>query len=606
DPEKFSPKKKPATKITIKELTFNGLLSQQVKTKAETPLSEAEKAQPLAWQPLMNLLWTELKVDVIATAGNKIIGEKWQDPEIFRPYQDIAALYFHGSGDSAELWLEIEVSPWVTFIDGIGDDDKDGFREFYGKLSASAIDGPTMAKAYQWVTDVYAKKELTREEIVDWANVLASYWYPTLNTDIVAMGENLQWPIAETEKEVVSSLKGKVFKNPSVLIRGVPINKPLYMIFMVEQQAATAPAVKKDSAAASAGVQTPAGPKHADTTISVNFTENNKRWKAEVQPFGTYEKWYTVQAPINEQLKAILAKYTKEQVAITGLDGWLFFRRCLEYSLAKDLEKQPVDKNPVPHLVAFKKYCDAHGMNLLFVPVPNKEELYYEKLGIKGTKPETIISPYGRKLLAELQAQGVEVIDLLPVLKQAQKEDGKSAENVFQTHDTHWTGRGMHAAAQAIAERIKQYSWYKDFKPSFVNYTFKDTTFERLGDIIGKLPDTAKSAYKPARLKAQQVKLPDGTLYKPNSAGPILLIGDSFTGTFELIDCKSAGVGSHVAQLTSLPVDIATSWGGGPLVVNKAIKGKKESLASKRLIIYMMTARDLYDYSQGWEALDAK
>ncbi|GAF94827.1 unnamed protein product, partial [marine sediment metagenome] len=50
-------------------------------------------------------------------------------------------------------------------------------------------------------------------------------------------------------------------------------------------------------------------------------------------------------------------------------------------------------------------------------------------------------------------------------------------------------------------------------------------------------------------------------------------------------------------------VDIITSWGGGPLVRNKMIRARKDDMHVKRLVVYLMAARDLYNYSLGWEKL---
>jgi len=83
-------------------------------------------------------------------------------------------------------------------------------------------------------------------------------------------------------------------------------------------------------------------------------------------------------------------------------------------------------------------------------------------------------------------------------------------------------------------------------------------------------------------------------------------MGDSFTGVFEIVDCKGAGVGAHIAEKTSLPVDIITSWGGGPLVREKMLRARQKNLSEKRVVVYMMVSRDLYNYSQGWSALELK
>ena len=67
-----------------------------------------------------------------------------------------------------------------------------------------------------------------------------------------------------------------------------------------------------------------------------------------------------------------------------------------------------------------------------------------------------------------------------------------------------------------------------------------------------------------------------------------MLIGDSFTGVFELVDCKSAGMGAHIAAATGIPVDIITSWGGGPLVRDKMLRARSNNLCEEK-------ARDLPD-----------
>jgi hypothetical protein len=45
------------------------------------------------------------------------------------------------------------------------------------------------------------------------------------------------------------------------------------------------------------------------------------------------------------------------------------------------------------------------------------------------------------------------------------------------------------------------------------------------------------------------------------------------------------------------------SWGGGPNVRHKLLRRGVDALARKRLVIWMMTARDLYHYWEDWEPL---
>ena len=96
---------------------------------------------------------------------------------------------------------------------------------------------------------------------------------------------------------------------------------------------------------------------------------------------------------------------------------------------------------------------------------------------------------------------------------------------------------------------------------------------------------------------------PDGTLYEDNPDSPVVVLGDSYTGVYELIDCQHAGVSAHLARALGRPVDLVMSYGGGPNVRQTLMRAGPEVLGKKRLVIWMMTARDLNDFQDGWEPL---
>jgi hypothetical protein len=48
------------------------------------------------------------------------------------------------------------------------------------------------------------------------------------------------------------------------------------------------------------------------------------------------------------------------------------------------------------------------------------------------------------------------------------------------------------------------------------------------------------------------------------------------------------------------------SYGGGPNVREKLLRRGVDKLGSKKLVIWMMTARDLYDHAEGWPRTDKK
>ncbi|MBN1128068.1 MAG: hypothetical protein JXA71_03735 [Chitinispirillaceae bacterium] len=560
---------------------------------------------PLAWDPLQNRLWEITKTDLFGNITSAVNGEKWADPSVFLPYQEIVAAYLHGNGDSVSLWVKIEFKPWVRFLDGITDEDRDGFREMYGMVSLASVDAVLFRKAIHWIRTDYTRTVLTNEQVVDWANVLASYWYPKLNTDIVDMTGQSEWPNDATEKKIRRELKNFPPVHPAVVIRGNPYGKKIYNVYVVDLPQAPAPAEPVPALEAGPAV---AFPQEKNSAISDGFRKNNARFEQELITFGIYQEWAKKEQPFRTSIGAYVNSLPKEQLGFAGKDGWLFFRGEIDYLNGGDLTAQAKGKNPLPVLREFKSYLDRNNISLLFCVVPNKSDVYYEKLPVDApADPGVIINPWGRKFLSDLENAGIEVVDLLPDFLAAKKGDAKNREALYQKNDTHWTLRGLLVAARLIAGRIKQYPWYRELENGKVAFSLKDTVCFRLGDIVDRMPESDRRGYPADRMAAQQVLNPDGSLYKASRPdAPIMLIGDSFTGVFELIDCKGAGVGAHIAAECGVPVDVITSWGGGPLVRDKMLRARKNDLPKKRLVVYLMVARDLFNYSQSWLPMESK
>jgi alginate O-acetyltransferase complex protein AlgJ len=599
NPVRFDPEKqKPDIKkvYTIDQMTFNGALINPVNSIDELPLSKQELGQPLAWEPLMEELWKNMVFDGLKQISSKINSQKWGDPSIFKPYQEVVAAYIH-QNQNQEIWVEVEFKYWVDFLENITDNDNDGIKEIYGKLNIKDLkDEPKFNKSMKWIQEEYTKKELSKNEIIDWFNVLASYWYPTLNTDMVEVTEKTVWPDKNTERPVKRDMGSVTIENPTVIIRGVPHEKPIYNIFVVKgvdnkgQENINTDTIETFE-------------KSLDTALSRNFVENNIRFARELQKNGgSYPKWYEQQKDFIDAQKKLLKEGNPDIMGIVGVDNWLFFKKSLEYTTAKGLLNQKDDRDAFKHIVEFNKYLENRNIDMIFVPMPSKVEVYPEKLFNDIEPPNCgIIQPYGRQFLSELQKAGVEVIDVLPRYLEAKSQDTANGY-LYQKHDTHWRNRALQITAEAISQRLKEYSWYSEAEKH--EYKKDVVQFKRQGDIVSRLPDSLQSNYPPANLTGAKIYNKEDKPFSRQPDAEIMLIGDSFTGVFELIDCKSAGIGANIAYKSSLPLDIVTSWGGGPLVRAKMLRTREKYLGNKKVIIYLMVDRDLYNYSQGWQSIN--
>ena len=145
-------------------------------------------------------------------------------------------------------------------------------------------------------------------------------------------------------------------------------------------------------------------------------------------------------------------------------------------------------------------------------------------------------------------------------------------------------------------------TWYAELAKHRRAYDMKETSFTRFGDLQSRLPEAEQKKYVPETLVAHQVMM-SGAKYDDDADSPVVLLGDSFTGVYQLTDAEHAGVSAHVARGIGYPLDLVMSYGGGPNVRQKLLRRGVEALGSKKLVIWMMTARDLYNYWEDWESL---
>ena len=111
------------------------------------------------------------------------------------------------------------------------------------------------------------------------------------------------------------------------------------------------------------------------------------------------------------------------------------------------------------------------------------------------------------------------------------------------------------------------------------------------------------SAEPKAKAKAKRAPNPAMAKIEDVAGLPrVLLIGDSYLGVYQKISPRAAGFSSYLSSTLSVPVSVVMGWGGGPEAPKKLSDRGPQALEGRRLVVWVMSVRDLFQFPGGWSA----
>ncbi len=303
------------------------------------------------------------------------------------------------------------------------------------------------------------------------------------------------------------------------------------------------------------------------------------------------------------------------QKAIVGRDGWILHSGEVRYLTAgtyvgEDAQQindfpPPELADPVPAIVGFNKQLAERGVELYFVPVPERPVIFPESVlgGEVFAKRETTpnLHPFLQEVVATLRAQGVQVIDLTQtLLSQRESPMGRS---VYYPSETHWTPYGLALAARELAAEIKQKPWYEAV-PKHV-YRQRWIMRDHRGGMFRDYEEETGIALEPDHVSIRRVwlKTEEGRvrLDLQNPQSPVIVMGDSNTTFWGKFD---SALPHHLAFELGFPVDMLSSKGGGAnetrINLVRRMRAEPDYLANKRVVIWCLSARTFTNARQGW------
>jgi hypothetical protein len=293
-------------------------------------------------------------------------------------------------------------------------------------------------------------------------------------------------------------------------------------------------------------------------------------------------------------------KYGGEK-AVVGALGWYFFKPGLNYMLARADARMNATNDPVAAIVDFRDQLAARGIQLMVMPIPNKDSIYPGRLSSRIESGRTVVAPRTRELMAKLRAANVEVVDVFEAFRQAREKNGdESRSALYLAQDTHWSPAGVDLVAKLVARRLTALGWVQ---PGGVDYLEKPAPTPRLGDIVRMLQTPQiDRAVAPENVAAFQVaRAENAQLYKDDPNAEVVVIGDSFMRIYQEDQPMAAGFIAHLAKELKQPVLSLVNDGGGSTLVREELCARPPFFMKRKVLLWEFVERDIGIGLKGWQ-----
>jgi len=101
-------------------------------------------------------------------------------------------------------------------------------------------------------------------------------------------------------------------------------------------------------------------------------------------------------------------------------------------------------------IISYKNYCDSIGINFIFLPLPNKETVYFDRVPLSN-QPAFIF-----KLDSILEINGVTTINTLALFN-----NEKENKYTYHLDDTHWNSFGVNLVANELRNKIRTFNLFE-------------------------------------------------------------------------------------------------------------------------------------------------
>lgn len=311
--------------------------------------------------------------------------------------------------------------------------------------------------------------------------------------------------------------------------------------------------------------------------------------------------WARLARPWANYVRFALATDGGSKVLI-GNDGWLFYRPGFDYlTQSGKTTALTGSTNAAAAIIDFRDQLRKRGVQLLVMPAPNKESVYPEKVSRTAMELPPIPSPETKTLITELEAAGVEIVNLFEAYTRY-KRGVVSRAPLYLVQDSHWSTVGLELAAQTAAEHIRAQNCLATNSLALA-YETRSVPVSHAGDVLRMLQiPVLERKVSPEEITAHQVITErNRDLYKDAPDSEVLVLGDSFLRIFETDEPGAAGFVAHLAKQLGRPVSSVVNDGGASTLVRQKLHDRPELLRNKKIVLWEFVERDIRFGTEGWQ-----
>lgn len=274
---------------------------------------------------------------------------------------------------------------------------------------------------------------------------------------------------------------------------------------------------------------------------------------------------------------------TSAPSSIEGSDGWRFLPS--EKVFAEKLMAPDIGTAVAPAVEAiadFQRQLQAEDIALLVVPVPPKIVMAPDAAGLSAEDAAKMRAGW-EQILAELRARGVKVLDLA-------NQYAAAPGDFYCRRDTHWSGRGIGAAADGIEAWLAEAAGLKSGALPAGSWKNKEIK----GDLGGDA-------------EAIDLWFASGPYAPDNRAHPLVLLGDSHVLVFHSggdLHATGAGLPDRLGAALGSSPDVLGVRGSGATSSRIALARRARSddayLDAKKAVVWCFAGREFTE-SDGWK-----